>query len=307
MLRPWKISLLRARLLAFCTLFLCLAGLDQARGAFANGDLIVSFQAASGTGVAKTVVANLGAGVLWRETAANKANVIDLGSLLASTYGANWYQRTDLFMSINAVRANGYTAPSPGVVNGDTRNTIYVGRMKTDGDLSTSAYTAYSTAASALDTIGTSMMGYNGVVAKALMTTDAAQIDKAENNTIEDFTIAGGQSVNFDVYPNADFSANFGTGSAFSLGSTAYEGALGLQRVARSTSTSGSFAGNVVLTNPDTSLAYAAGTGANLGMFAIRDTGQVDFYATVPEPSTYAMLAVAAAGLGAHVIRRRRK
>lgn len=280
---------------------LAIAAAHSASAQFANGDLIMSFQATSGTGATQTIVANLGAGYSFRDLNSNALNVANIGSLLSTTYGADWFDRTDLFFSINGNYAAGYSPVNAGapVVNGDARNTIYVGRSKTDNDPTT--YNAYSYAASAMGTVGTQMQGYNSTVATALASSTSAAIATSTINTIEDYTTpSGALLVNFSTF-SADFNQAFSSSTPFSYNGVNYEGALNLQRINRVDGTTGTLAGNVVFPG------ISAGTGANLGVFAIRNDGQVDYIAAVPEPSTYALLSLAAAGFGAHVIRRRRK
>jgi hypothetical protein len=283
---------------------LAIVATQSASAQFANGDLIMSFQATGGTGADQTVVANLGAGYSFRNLNSNSLNVINIGSLLSDTYGVNWFNRSDVYYSIIGNYAAGASPANPGglgapVVNGDARNTIYVGRSKTDNDPTT--YNAYSFAASALGGVGTTVQTYNATVATALASTPAARIPTSTVNTIEDFTTpAGNLLINFTAY-SADFNQSFSNGTLFSINGVDYQGGMTLQRQNRTDSTSGALSNNIVIPG------ISAGTGSNEGMFAIRDNGQVDYIAAIPEPQTYALLALAAASLGAHVIRRRRK
>jgi hypothetical protein len=98
----------------------------KASAAFANGDLIISFQATGGQGVSTTYVANLGAAHTYRDASSNISNIINFGTDLASIYGANWYERTDLYFNIIGNKAAGFSPANQGapVTNGDARNTI---------------------------------------------------------------------------------------------------------------------------------------------------------------------------------------
>jgi len=250
-----------------------LLGSQQAFGAFANGDLVLSFQATAGTGATTNVVANLGSGYGWRDKTVNQSAVIDLGALLVSTFGANWYDRTDLWICLNGLYAAGYSPANSGapVVNGDARNATYVGSVKTDTNAA--AYSQYKVTPTALGNVGTQTMTYNATCATALANSDAATIGTSTVNTIKDFTTpAGVNLVNFTLF-DSTFVQSFSSGSLFSVGATAYEGALTLQRINRIDSTTGNLSNNVVVPGVN------AGEGSNEGFFAIRQNGVVDFYA----------------------------
>jgi hypothetical protein len=275
----------------------------QSSAAFANGDLLLSFQATGGQGVTSTYVANLGTGYSYRNAVSNVSNVISIGGDLTSIYGANWYDRTDLYINIIGNQAAGYSPANQGgpVVNGDARNTIYVSRARTNSDATT--YNAWSGVASAMGTVGTQAQTYNSAVSSFLSSANSATIATSTVNTIEDFTTpAGSLLVNFSNF-SADFNQAFGSGSLFNLSGTSYEGALTLQRINRVDGTTGALAGNYV--EPG----IAAGTGSNEGFFGISSTGQVDYItsAAVPEPATYAQAAVALLIAAFFIAKKRRK
>ena len=280
-----------------------LAGATFASAAFNNGDLVMSFQATGGTGASQTVAANLGAGYSYRDATGNSLNVINLGSLLSSTYGANWYDRTDLYMTINGLYAAGGSPANQGgpVVNGDARNATYIGYTRDNGDAV--SYTPFSMTASQVRSAGSQMTTYNATVSNALSSTLAATIATSENNTIEDYTTpnsGGSRLANWISFTDAALTT-FSSGTLFSLNGTAYQGAMTLQRLNAYDGTTGALAGNVVVPG------ISAGTGSNEGFFAITSSGQVDYIAPIPEPGTWAALAIFAAGAGFAGWRKRRQ
>jgi hypothetical protein len=280
-----------------------LAGASFASAAFNNGDLIMSFQATGGTGASQTVAANLGTGYSFRDATANALNVINLGSLLSSTYGNNWYDRTDLYMTINGLRSAGGSPANQGgpVVDGDARNATYMGYTRDNGEALT--YTPFSMTASQVRAAGSQLTTYNATVATALASVNQATISTDTVNTIEDFTTpnSGGTRLANWISFNSAALTTFSSGTLFSLNGTAYQGAMTLQRLNAYDGTTGALAGNVVVDG------ISAGTGSNEGFFAITSSGQVDYIAPIPEPGTWAALAIFAAGAGFAGWRKRRQ
>ena len=94
---------------------------------YTNGDLILGFQATSGTGSTKNVFVNLGSGVAVRDNPA-LGSFGNVSATLASAYGANWYSRTDLWFGVignlNGGSPTGF--PNTAAVAGDPSRTFYV-------------------------------------------------------------------------------------------------------------------------------------------------------------------------------------
>jgi hypothetical protein len=254
-----------------------------ARAQFAWGDLVMSFQATGGQGASQTVAANLGTGYSYRDATGNALNVINLGSLLSSTYGADWHDRTDLYMTINGLYAAGGSPANSGgpVVNGDARNATYIGYTRDNGEAG--SYTPFSMTASQVRAAGSQLTTYNATVSNALSSTLAATIATSENSTIEDFTTpnSGGTRLANWVSFNSAALTTFSSGTLFSHNGFDYQGAMTLQRLNAYDGTTGALAGNVVVDG------ISAGTGSNEGFFAITSSGQVDYYspvAPVPAP-----------------------
>ncbi|MFM2167808.1 MAG: hypothetical protein RIS79_2179, partial [Verrucomicrobiota bacterium] len=91
---------------------------------YVAGDLLLGFRASGGTGSSTNLIVNLGqADTVYRDAISNLTNIVDIGTLLNSTYGTGWDTRSDLFWGIVGVR----TASSVGsAVDGDPIRTNYL-------------------------------------------------------------------------------------------------------------------------------------------------------------------------------------
>ena len=114
-------------LLLACSLLVGTATLNAAPFVFNNGDLIVGFQAISGTGSTKNIFFNLGAATTIRDNP-DPGVMGTIGTTLTATFGANWYSRSDLYFGvIGNLRGNANTGfGSAPAVDGDPSRTFYL-------------------------------------------------------------------------------------------------------------------------------------------------------------------------------------
>lgn len=94
---------------------------------YTDGNLILGFQATSGTGSSQNVFFNLGSATGFRDNGAQGV-LGNIGTTLSSVYGADWYTREDLYFG---VVANLNQQPNSGIgfrapVNGDPSRTFYI-------------------------------------------------------------------------------------------------------------------------------------------------------------------------------------
>ena len=150
---------------------------SNAMGAFTfnNGDLLLGFQAISGTGSKKNVFFNIGSGVYHRDNPGSLANPGIRGNIsttLASAFGANWYNRADIYFGVigilNNTSGGSPTFTSP--VDGDPSRTLYVSTPSATPGAGV-LYEPYTFVGSALGSVGTKFSGSETML--ALLTTEA--------------------------------------------------------------------------------------------------------------------------------------
>ncbi|MCB1231832.1 MAG: choice-of-anchor I family protein [Verrucomicrobiae bacterium] len=171
----------------------------------APGDLVLGFQAESGTGSNVNLFANLGPASDVRDNPA-LGTVAILGNELTNTYGANWFTRDDLYFGVLGNFSNApLSGPSAGdTTNGDPTRTVYVSRA-TDIDGGSIPFTINQ---SGLGTAATILKGqYTMLGTVPVGTNESATVSSAEPAKFANgwsahnpFIAAGVQGAGFTVF-----------------------------------------------------------------------------------------------------------
>ena len=265
---------------------------------FTNGDLILGFQATGGTGATKNVFFNLGSGVYHRDNpgynggvatngnnpfgTSGQTQIGNISTTLAATYGANWYNRTDLYFGvIGNLRGNANAGfGSAPAVAGDPSRTFYLS-TPTVNPAEGLLISAGTYPGSALSSAATTLSGTETMIVGLTTQGDGAAILDQGTQPVE---WANGWTTR-NPTPGASYGVftggiqqNFGKATPFT--------SVDLQRV--------------LSTNSDATPNGVIGGGTYETTFRIGSNGSIS---AIPEPSS--SLLAAAAGI-ALVVRRRR-
>ncbi len=226
-----------------------------------NGDLLLGFYSPT---AANDIVVDLGSASIFRDANMGLGNLSlgDLGSELSAQFGSNWSTRSDLYWGVFVAAYENDTA-----INGDSKNTLYAGKIESTVGIQTTGYGIKSNSTQAIpgskiDTLGNTYSTPNaGNVSDSAFSPVASIQSKTVAGSFATYVTSPNGSVNsaFNYFGNA--LGNFGGG----VGSTK----LDLFRMVSTT------AGGGLDSSP----------GSYEGTFSISSTGQVSF-APVPEPAT---------------------
>jgi len=217
------------RLLLSATVFACASFTAHGENfPFTDGDLVIGVQAISGTGSAQNVFFNVGSGTALRDNG-NRGTLGNIGATLATVFGANWYERTDVYFGVignlNQNPTSGIGSRAP--VAGDPSRTIYVssaavspgsGFLIAAGTFSSSALGTAANDISSMENIFRNDDDNSGVIGGFKAEADGSAI---LDSTSPNATVAYNNSwSNFNPTPGASFRTfaniqqNFGKGGS---------------------------------------------------------------------------------------------
>jgi len=274
----------------------------SARAATYNaGDLILGFRVTAGTGAGSDLLVNLGSSTSYRDlNGSNLWNITNIGTDLAATYGASWYDRTDISFGIAGVYTDIKDADGGVNNNGDPGQTLYFSKSRTAsgtvGLKNSTVVTGMNNTDIATISSGMSSLG---------ATTYAGATASINNSKVAIVSSSGSTSWTEYTKYSADFGALAGgveqvfaagswQGGTFGAASNV-EGTLDLYRYLQTT-TGASPSGTVK-------------SGLYLGSVVIDQSGNLSAIvssAAVPEPSTFAMAGIAAIAAGFAAYRRKK-
>jgi hypothetical protein len=269
---------------------------------YTPGDLVLFFQNPGGaTGSDQQVFASLGnTATSFRQAfvdQANLVNIININSQLTSAFGASWASTTTLYGGAGGVWGNAGSLNSS-LQNGDPNRTLYTTQRRstvgTVGSPNSVGFSGFGDGG--MTSIANSMLAQNNILENGAQT--AAAVITAATAPAQSIALnnpVGGNGWNNNIAGDVVMQA----GQAGSYGSfdtvNSVEFMWDLYRLQARNNINGQYGQNDPIR-----------TGEFLGTLVLDSAGDVSFI-TVPEPSTYALLA-AAIGLGlAFHLRPRRK